>query len=55
MSTQVVGGAVGKNEKSIIILCHRVVGTGIINKKVELLKLEELYKMNFLFRKSTAA
>ena len=48
MSAQAVGGAVGHNEISIIIPCHRVVGTngsltgyaGGICKKIELLKLE---------------
>ena len=45
---QAVGGAVGHNPISIIIPCHRVVGTngsltgyaGGIDKKIELLKLE---------------
>lgn len=48
MSAQAVGGAVGHNPISIIIPCHRVVGTngnltgyaGGIKNKVELLKLE---------------
>lgn len=48
MSAQAVGGAVGRNEISIIVPCHRVVGTngsltgyaGGIDKKVELLTLE---------------
>lgn len=48
MSAQAVGGAVGHNPISIIIPCHRVVGTngsftgyaGGIDKKIELLKLE---------------
>ncbi len=48
MSAQAVGGAVGHNEISIIIPCHRVVGTngsltgyaGGIGKKVKLLELE---------------
>ena len=48
MSAQAVGGAVGHNEISIIIPCHRVVGTngsltgyaGGIDKKVRLLELE---------------
>lgn len=48
MSAQAVGGAVGHNEISIIIPCHRVVGSngnltgygGGIDKKIELLKLE---------------
>ena len=48
MSAQAVGGAVGHNEVSIIIPCHRVVGTGGsltgyaggMEKKVALLELE---------------
>lgn len=48
MSSQAVGGAVGHNPISIIIPCHRVVGTngsltgyaGGIDKKIELLELE---------------
>ena len=48
MSAQAVGGAVGHNEISIIVPCHRVVGTngsltgyaGGVDKKVRLLKLE---------------
>ena len=48
MSAQAVGGAVGHNEISIIIPCHRVVGAngsltgyaGGIDKKTKLLKLE---------------
>ena len=48
MSAQAVGGAVGHNEISILIPCHRVVGTngsltgyaGGIDKKVQLLELE---------------
>lgn len=48
MSAQAVGGAVGHNEISIIIPCHRVVGrngsltgyAGGIDKKISLLKLE---------------
>ncbi|GMO28026.1 MAG: methylated-DNA--[protein]-cysteine S-methyltransferase [Termitinemataceae bacterium] len=48
MSSQAVGGAVGHNPISIIIPCHRVVGTngsltgyaGGINKKIKLLELE---------------
>lgn len=48
MSAQAVGGAVGHNKISIIIPCHRVVGTsgsltgyaGGIEKKVRLLQLE---------------
>ncbi len=48
MSAQAVGGAVGHNPISIIIPCHRVVGTngsltgyaGGIEKKVKLLEHE---------------
>ena len=48
VSAQAVGGAVGHNEISILIPCHRVVGTGGsltgyaggIDKKVRLLELE---------------
>ena len=48
MSAQAVGGAVGHNEISIIVPCHRVVGTngsltgyaGGVDKKVRLLQLE---------------
>lgn len=48
MSAQAVGGAVGHNPISIIIPCHRVVGSngsltgyaGGIDKKIRLLKLE---------------
>ncbi|MBU5426875.1 methylated-DNA--[protein]-cysteine S-methyltransferase [Tissierella pigra] len=56
MSSQAVGGAVGHNPISIIIPCHRVVGTngsligyaGGINKKVKLLELEGV-DMSHLF------
>ena len=48
MSAQAVGGAVGHNEISIIVPCHRVVGengnltgyAGGIDKKIALLNLE---------------
>ena len=48
MSSQAVGGAVGRNPISIIIPCHRVVGSngnltgyaGGIDKKIKLLELE---------------
>lgn len=48
MSAQAVGGAVGRNKISIIIPCHRVVGsngsltgyTGGVDKKARLLQLE---------------
>lgn len=49
MSAQAVGGAVGHNPVSIIIPCHRVIGSnenltgyaGGIDKKIKLLKLEK--------------
>ena len=52
MSAQAVGGAVGHNEISIIIPCHRVIGTngsltgyaGGIDKKLSLLELEHAGK-----------
>ena len=63
VSAQAVGGAVGHNEISIIIPCHRVVGTngsltgyaGGIDKKVKLLELEHT-DMTALFvpKKGTA-
>ena len=63
MSAQAVGGAVGHNPISIIIPCHRVVGTngsltgyaGGIDKKIALLKLEGV-DMDGLFvpKKETA-
>lgn len=63
MSAQAVGGAVGHNEISIVIPCHRVVGTngsltgyaGGIAKKVGLLELERV-DMSRLFvpKKGTA-
>ena len=48
MSAQAVGGAVGHNPISLIIPCHRVIGTngsltgygGGIDKKIKLLELE---------------
>ena len=56
MSAQAVGGAVGHNSISIIIPCHRVVGTngsltgyaGGIDKKIQLLKLEKTDMKIFL-------
>lgn len=50
MSSQAVGGAVGRNNISIIVPCHRVIGrdgnltgyAGGIDRKRELLKLEKL-------------
>lgn len=63
MSAQAVGGAVGHNEISIIVPCHRVVGTngsltgyaGGIDKKVSLLTLEGVdMKEFFVPAKGTA-
>ena len=63
MSAQAVGGAVGHNSISLIIPCHRVVGTngsltgyaGVVGKKVKLLELEGV-DMDELFvpKKGTA-
>lgn len=55
MSAQAVGGAVGHNEISIIIPCHRVVGTngsltgyaGGIDRKVKLLEIEQVDMSRF--------
>lgn len=52
MSAQAVGGAVGHNPISIIIPCHRVVGSdgsltgyaGGLDKKIALLKLEKSHQ-----------
>ncbi len=63
MSAQAVGGAVSHNEISILVPCHRVVGTngsltgyaGGIDKKIALLKLEGALKEEyFVPRHSTA-
>ena len=63
MSSQAVGGAVGHNPISIVIPCHRVVGTngsltgyaGGIDQKIRLLELEGV-DLSHLFvpQKSTA-
>lgn len=63
MSAQAVGGAVGHNEISIIIPCHRVVGTngsltgyaGGIDKKKKLLELEHTDMSSFFVPKSGTA
>ena len=63
MSAQAVGGAVGHNEISIIIPCHRVVGTngsltgyaGGIDKKVKLLELEHADMAGFFVPKKGTA
>ncbi len=63
MSAQAVGGAVGHNEISIIIPCHRVVGTngsltgyaGGIDKKLALLELEHTDTSGFFVPKKGTA
>ena len=63
MSAQAVGGAVGHNEISILIPCHRVVGkngsltgyAGDIDKKIRLLKLEGGYQKTFFVPKHSTA
>ena len=63
MSAQAVGGAVGHNEISIIVPCHRVVGkngsltgyAGGIDKKTYLLKLEGGYQDTFFEPKHSTA
>ena len=63
MSAQAVGGAVGRNKISIIVPCHRVVGTngsltgyaGGIHKKVKLLQLEKADMGSFFVPKSVTA
>lgn len=59
MSAQAVGGAVGHNTISVIIPCHRVVGTngsltgyaGGIDKKIRLLELEHTDMTGFFVPK----
>lgn len=59
MSAQAVGGAVGHNEISIIIPCHRVVGSngsltgyaGGIDRKIKLLELERADMSRFFVPK----
>jgi len=63
MSAQAVGGAVGHNPISIIVPCHRVVGSngsltgyaGGIDKKIKLLELEKAnMEKLFIPKKGTA-
>lgn len=57
MSAQAVGGAVGHNPISIIVPCHRVIGTsgsltgyaGGLERKIRLLEIEQT-DMHGLFR-----
>ena len=63
MSAQAVGGAVGHNKISIIIPCHRVVGSngsltgyaGGINRKIKLLELERADMSRFFVPKKGTA
>lgn len=63
MSAQAVGNAVGRNEISIIVPCHRVVGTngsltgyaGGIDKKTALLKLEGAFEEKYFVPKHSTA
>lgn len=60
MSARAVGGAVGRNSISLIIPCHRVVGTngsltgyaGGIEKKIKLLTLEKADLSRFFVAKN---
>ena len=60
MSAQAVGGAIGHNAISLIIPCHRVVGTdgsltgyaGGIDKKVRLLQMEQADMNGFFVPKT---
>ena len=63
MSAQAVGGAVGHNPISLMIPCHRVVGTngsltgygGGIKRKVKLLELEQADMSSFFIPKKGIA
>lgn len=63
MSAQAVGTAVGKNNISLIVPCHRVVGTnhslagyaGGIDKKITFLKLEGAYRDEYFIPKHSTA
>lgn len=63
VSAQAVGGAVGHNQVSIIIPCHRVVGAngsltgyaGGIDKKIKLLELEHTDMRRFFVPKKGTA
>lgn len=63
MSAQAVGTAVGRNNISLIVPCHRVVGSGGslagyaggIDKKIKLLKLEGAFGDEFFVPKCSTA
>lgn len=63
MSAQAVGGAVGRNPISVLVPCHRVVGSngsltgyaGGIEKKIELLSLENVSLEKFFIPKKGTA
>ena len=63
MSARAVGGAVGHNEISIIVPCHRVIGAngnltgyaGGIKKKIALLRLEGALKEEFFAPSKSSA
>ena len=63
MSAQAIGGAVGHNPISIIIPCHRVIGTngnltgyaGGIDKKIFLLRHENVDIDNLFIPKKCSA
>ena len=63
MSAQAVGGAVARNEISLIVPCHRVVGSngsltgyaGGISRKAALLKMEGGFKDTFFVPKKSTA
>lgn len=63
MSAHAVGGAIGRNQISVIVPCHRVVGSngsltgyaGGLDKKIALLKLEKGFKDSFFIPKHSTA
>ncbi len=63
MSAQAIGGAVGHNEISIIVPCHRVIGTNGcltgyaagLDKKIQLLTLEHVDMTTLFMPKQTGA
>ena len=63
MSAQAVGGAVGHNKISVLVPCHRIIGTngsltgyaGGIDRKVKLLELEGADMKSFVIPEKGAA